>query len=131
MIAPAADSVEGGRAARAFRRRFRESSLVFNSSNLSSLNRLRNGQFCLVFSNSAWSSKEGWMREIPIDRIFGSPATGSVRTPAICRWVRAIFFGLATTAVLITLDALTANQVPRLGEFLATLFIIVGFLVAN
>ena len=71
------------------------------------------------------------MRQIPINREFGAPAATPVRTPAICRWLRAVFFGVVTMAALITVEALATNQGPRLGEFLATFFIIVGFLIAD
>jgi hypothetical protein len=71
------------------------------------------------------------MRQIPIDRDFGVPAVTSVRTPAMCRWLRAIFFGLVTMAALITVEALAINQGPRLGEFLTAFFIIAGFLTAD
>jgi hypothetical protein len=71
------------------------------------------------------------MRQIPIDREFGAPAATPVRTPAICRWLRAVFFGVVTMAAVITVEVLATNQGPGLGEFLATFFIIVGFLIAD
>jgi hypothetical protein len=71
------------------------------------------------------------MRHIPIEREFGAPVITSIRTPAICRWLRAIFFGLVTMAALITVEALSNNQGPWLGEFLTAFFIIVGFLAAD
>ena len=75
--------------------------------------------------------KERQMRLIPIDREFGGASSNVGKNPAMCRWLRAISFGLVTIAALVTVEALANSQGARLGEFLGAFFIIAGFLAAD